>query len=97
MAIQYKIAHGSPTRKWKASAGAGLGAGAPLALVLGYLVGRVDPTMPPEVQGALVALLVWALTQGTMMAAGYLARPSASDRPVVDRAASKWPVEPRPE
>lgn len=86
---KYKIAGaGEPTRKWKASAGTGLGVGAPLALVLGYVIGRVDPNMPPEIQGAFVALGAWAITQGAMMIAGWVARPSVDDRPVIDIAAS---------
>lgn len=88
---QYRIESGEPTRKWKASAGTGLGVGAPLALVLGYVVGRVDPTMPPEIQGACVALGAWAITQGAMMIAGYLARPARDDRPVIDTAATSPP------
>jgi hypothetical protein len=84
--VKYKIASGEPTRKWKASAGTGLGVGLPLTVVLGYIVGRVDPTMPPEVQGAAVALAAWAITQGAMMIAGWLARPGKDDAPVVDPA-----------
>jgi hypothetical protein len=96
MAIQYKIAGGEPTAKWKASAKAGAGVGLPLAIVLGYFVARIDPTIPTEVREMLVGLIVWALTQGAMMLAGYRQRPSPRDRPVVDQAASKRPVEPLP-
>lgn len=79
---KYIIAGGEPTRKWKASAGSGAGIGLPLGTVVAYLVAYAFPDMPTEVQVAVVALIMWAATQGSMMVAGYLARPAAQDRPV---------------
>jgi hypothetical protein len=97
MAIQYKIASGKPTRKWKASAAAG-SAALPLNILIAYVVGQALPDVPGEVRAALVLCLIaalsWATTQGAALLAGYLARPAASDSPVVDEAASKRPVEP---
>lgn len=84
--IKYRIASGEPTAKWKASAATGAGVGVPLAIVVGYVVARVDPQMDGVVREAMVGLVVWAITQGSMMAAGWLARPSPDDAPVVDPA-----------
>lgn len=67
---------------------AGRGGGVTPVVVLGHLIGRIDPQMPIETREMLVGLIVWAGTQGAMMLAGYLARPAADDRPVVDRAAT---------
>lgn len=95
--VGYRIKGGEPTRKWKASAKTGAGVGLPLVVVLGYLIGRIDPRMPVETREMLVGLIVWAGTQGAMMLAGYLARPAAKDRPEVDPATlPKRPVEPLP-
>lgn len=89
--VKYKISGGEPTRKWKASAGSGATVGGVVGIVVAYVVSRLDPTMPAEVLAALVWLLTWLLTQGSMMLAGYLARPSPSDRPVVDVPATSPP------
>lgn len=91
-APKYIIEGGEPTRKWKASAGSGAGIGLPLGVIVSYIVANVFPTMPAEVQVAVVAVIMWAFVQGSMMAAGYLARPSSADKPVVDRAASAPPT-----
>lgn len=96
MAIQYKIASGEPTRKWKYSVGGGLPSGAALTMLLAYAIGRLDPQMPPEVLAAAAALGASVLTGATMAAIGWLTRPSAADKPVIDEAASKRPVEPLP-
>jgi hypothetical protein len=93
----YKIAGGEPTAKWKAASASGAGIGLPLGVVVAYLVNYGFPTMPAEVQVAVVALIMWACTQGSMMLAGYLKRPSVKDRPVVDPATlPKRPIEPLP-
>jgi xanthine/uracil permease len=96
MATRYKTAHDGPTRKWKASAAGGAGVGGVVGIIAAYVAAKVDPTMPPEVLAAVVWLVTWLLTQGAMMATGYLASPDFRDRPVVDEAASKRPVKPLP-
>lgn len=80
---QYVIEGGEPTRKWKASAGSGAGIGLPLGIVVAYIVAYAFPTMPDEVKTAVVAVIMWAFTQGSMMIAGYLASPARQDRPVL--------------
>lgn len=92
MATPYKIAHDGPTRKWKASAGTGAGVGGAVGIVAAYAAAKLDPTMPAEVLAAVVWLLTWALTQGSMMVAGYVARPDPQDRPVVDESAGIPPA-----
>jgi hypothetical protein len=95
--VKYKIASNEPTAKWKAASASGAGVGLPLGIVVAYLVNYALPNMPPEVQVAVVALIMWAFTQGSMMLAGYLKRPAARDRPVVDETTlPKRPVEPLP-
>lgn len=81
---QYVIDGGAPTRKWKYAAGSGASVGGVVGLIVAYIVGRLDPTMPNEVVGAIVWLTTWLLTQGSMMLAGYLARPARQDRPVLE-------------
>jgi hypothetical protein len=88
----YRISGGEPTRKWKAAAGSGAGVGGVVGLIVAYVAAKVDPTMPAEVLAAIVWLLTWLLTQGSMMIAGYLARPAADDKPVIDHAASTPPT-----
>lgn len=90
--IKYRLAGGEPSRKWKYSAGSGASVGGVVGLIVAYIAAKVDPTMPAEVLAAIVWLLTWLLTQGSMMLAGYLARPAAQDRPVVDTAATPPPV-----
>jgi hypothetical protein len=87
MAVQYKIAGGEPTRKWKYSAGSGAGVGGVVGVIASYFIAKADPTMPNEVLAAIVWLITWLLTQGAMMLAGYLVRPSPQDRPVLDPGA----------
>jgi hypothetical protein len=95
--VGYKIAGGEPTAKWKAASQAGAGVGGVVGIIVAYVVSKVDPTMPAEVLAAVVWLTTWALTQGSMMLAGYLKRPSVKDRPVVDETTRpKRPVEPLP-
>jgi hypothetical protein len=98
--IVYKMATSRPSRKWKASAAAG-SAALPLNILIAYVVGQGLPDVPGEVRAALVLCLIaalsWATTQGAALLAGYLARPAPQDRPVVDEAASKRPVEPLPD
>lgn len=84
---QYKIASGQPTAKWKAASASGAGVGLPLGIVVAYLVNYAFPNMPQEVQVAVVALIMWAFTQGSMMLAGYLKRPAPEDKPVADEPA----------
>lgn len=88
---QYVIEGGEPTRKWKASAGSGAGIGLPLGTVVSYLVSYGFPNMPTEVQIAVVAVIMWAFTQGSMMLAGYVARPARQDRPVLAPAPAPTP------
>jgi len=96
-APKYKIAKGKLTQKWKVSAGTGLTVGGAVGIFVAYVAAKVDPTMPPEVLAALIWLTTWLLTQGSMMVAGYVARPDPEDRPVVDPATlPKRPVEPLP-
>lgn len=95
--VGYRIAGRKPTRKWKVSAGSGATVGGAVGILVAYVMSRVDPTMPSEVLAALVWLCTWALTQGSMMLAGYLARPAKEDRPEVDpETIPKRPVEPLP-
>lgn len=94
---QYKIAGDGPTAKWKAASASGATVGGVVGIVVAYVVSKVDPTMPAEVLAACVWLTTWALTQGSMMLAGYLKRPGKEDRPVVDETTlPKRPVEPLP-
>jgi hypothetical protein len=72
--VGYKIAGGEPTAKWKAASQAGAGVGGVVGIIVAYVVSKVDPTMPAEVLAAVVWLTTWALTQGSMMLAGYLKR-----------------------
>jgi hypothetical protein len=93
----YKIAGGEPTAKWKAAAQTGVGVGGVVGIIVAYVASKVDPTMPAEVLAAVVWFATWLLTQGSMMLAGYLKRPSVRDRPVVDETTlPKRPVEPLP-
>ena len=81
---KYRLAGGEPSRKWKYSAGSGASVGGVVGLIVAYVAAKVDPTMPAEVLAAIVWLLTWLLTQGSMMIAGYLARPSVNDKPIID-------------
>lgn len=91
-----KIAGGQPTRKLRYSVGVGLPSGGGLALVLTYVIGRIDPAMPPEVLAVASTLLASALTGGAMALVAWLTRPALADRPVVDEATVPRPVEPLP-
>lgn len=85
---QYKIADGKITRKVQYAAGSGLGTIAGAAIILTYLVNRLDPTIPDYVVGAIVSLVTgFAVWFGTVGVA-YMTRPSKRDQPIIDRAVS---------
>jgi hypothetical protein len=84
---KFRIESGEPTRKWRYSVGSGLTGGTGLALVLGYVIGRIDPAMPAEIRGVAAALLASLLTTALMAAVGWATRPAGQDRPVLDPGA----------
>lgn len=84
--MQYKTAGGEPTRKLVYQATTGVPTGVALAAIIGYFIGRLDPTIPTEIVGLMAGLIAAGLTSGALLVVGWLTRPAARDKPVVDEA-----------
>lgn len=72
----------APIRKLRYGVGVGVPSGGGLAIVLAYLLGRLDPQMPPDIRVLAAGLLASALAGAGAWLVAYYVSPAAQDQVV---------------